>query len=146
MTLLIFKTHSVLWLQCLALFLKPLVCCVLQGLGGEPGPVPVHRRGLCLPVCSTHPDFDPRSAGALSMILSCSQFELQYLSLCVVMWFTDTTVPTFCLHDLYRKGFRIYPLHPGAFLIQLSHSTAENTCTLKLNSLDKEILMNIIKV
>lgn len=46
-----------------------LLCRVLQGLGGEPGPVPVHRRGLCLPVCPTHPDFDSRSAGTLSVVV-----------------------------------------------------------------------------
>lgn len=42
-----------------------------QGLGGEPGLVPVHSRGLRLPVCPTHPDFDPRSAGNVSTIASC---------------------------------------------------------------------------
>lgn len=41
-----------------------------QGLGGEPGLVPVHSRGLRLPVRPTHPDFDPRSAGNVSTIAS----------------------------------------------------------------------------
>ena len=44
---------------------KP-VCCSYhapQQPGGQPGSLPLHRRGLCLPVRPTHSETDPRSAG-----------------------------------------------------------------------------------
>lgn len=40
------------------------VLFLFQGLGGEPGPVPVHSRGLRLTVRPAHTDFEPRSAGS----------------------------------------------------------------------------------
>lgn len=40
------------------------VLFLFQGLGGEPGPVPVHSRGLRLTVRPAHADFEPRSAGS----------------------------------------------------------------------------------
>lgn len=42
------------------------VLFLFQGLGGEPGPVPVHGRGLRLTVRPAHADFEPRSAGSPS--------------------------------------------------------------------------------
>lgn len=41
-----------------------VVLFLFQGLGGEPGPVPVHSRGLRLTVRPAHADFEPRSAGS----------------------------------------------------------------------------------
>ena len=72
--------HIFKWSLAQSAYMEPLVFLISddsglyvlcpQGLGGEPGLVPVHSRGLRLPVRPTHPDFDPRSAGNASVIAS----------------------------------------------------------------------------
>lgn len=83
----------VIFYLCFASDLKQLLSSVIQGLGGEPCLVPVDSRGLCFPVCTSHFDTDPWSAGTPSIILKlplsgcgllCSHCESDFLFSSVV--------------------------------------------------------------
>lgn len=65
---------------------------LLQVLGGESGPVPVHGWRLRLSVCPTHSDFDPRPAGTPVVISSCCQSHLGCISAPVVLLLGENVI------------------------------------------------------